>query len=67
MFGYFKLAAFSLLVGSWLYGALAGQLAFGWGLILFFLMGGRKFIYLVWHTAPRDMRYVPYEQQKSNT
>lgn len=56
MLSHLRVVLVGLLVFFWLNGMLAGQLAFGWGLILFLLAGGRKIIYLAWHTAGRDMR-----------
>ena len=56
MLFYIRIFLLGLLVVFWLNGVVTGQLAMGWSLIFYLFTGGRKTIYLAYHSAGRDMR-----------
>jgi hypothetical protein len=37
---------------------LPGNVVGLWATIVFFLTGGKHTLYLIWHSFPRDMRYI---------
>ena len=53
-----RIVLLSLIILAWNADLILGWLATGLAATCYLLTGGHYTLYLVWHTAPRDMRFA---------